>query len=123
MELKNQHIEILGLHAVRLEAPAHLLEVMLHGCTGPVEIRKFTQGLDGPVPFRELLLDATGNTVLADGIALTVRPEMWEGDLRLTFLMRSLKLSLNLQTPFGPVELPRESPLPMRLRLIYFHAP
>lgn len=116
-------VQVIGLHTVMLEAPAHLFEIAVHGSTGPFEIRQFTQGMDGPVPYREFLLDATGNTVLADGMALSMRPELWVGELRMSFLMRSLKLTMNLRTPFGPVELPRVTPIPMRLRLIYFHAP
>lgn len=116
-------VQVIGLHPVAMESPAHLLEVIVRGCTGPFEIRQFTQGMDGPVPYREFLLDTGGNTVVADGITLTVRPDLWIGDMRLVFLMRSLKTTMNLRTPFGLVELPRETPLPMRLRLIYFHAP
>ncbi len=115
--------EVLGLHPVKIDVPAHLLEVAVRNCGGPFEIRRVTQGLDGPVPFRECLLDATGNTVTADGISLTLRPELWRGNLRLAFILRSLKVLTPLRTPFGPVELPRETPLPARLRLLFFLAP
>jgi hypothetical protein len=103
-------VEVVGVHPIEAGEPCHLMEVVIRGASG-VDLARFTQADeslirdDWQVPYDE--------RVLAHG----------EDEVRPAFFFHYLDLSRPLVTPFGPVALPSESPVPAHLSGIEYERP
>ncbi len=99
------------------------------GAQGIFNVGDFTQEIpDQPCdnwqsPYMERILSASGDEVLAGEYEASERPELWQGDIRLTFFFHNLDFERPLRTPFGDVQLPAESELPERLSMMEYEQP
>lgn len=120
-------VEIIGVHKVRSREHCHLIEIIIHGNAGPVNMAKITQKLSGKpesswqVPYEDKFLDSEGKVitgdVMLDGME---RPELWEGEVRIAFFFHYLQPTKPLRTPFGEVKLPEITPRPKRLMFMKY---
>jgi hypothetical protein len=119
-------IKVLGIYPIKANQPVHLIEVQISNSSGMFNVSKFTQEIDSQpelnwqAPYMEYILNAEGNKILADDYTATKMPELWKGDVRMTFFFHYLDKKKPLRTPFGEVSLPTEIPLPKRLKIIKY---
>jgi hypothetical protein len=71
----------------------------------------------------ERVLDARGETVVADCETLDARPDALSGDVRFVFFFHYLDLDQPLLTPYGAAPLPKETSLPERLSALEYEQP
>ena len=122
-------IEIIGVYPLRTRQPVYLIEILVRNAQGVFDVGKFTQAVpDKPAsswqaPYDEKLLDPTGERVIADGFQATHTPDLWTGDMRMTFFFHFLDLSQPLRTPFGELALPATSKKPRRLAEVKYVSP
>lgn len=123
-------VEIIGVHPVDTREPCHLIELIVTGSTGPIEIGEFTQQIPGrvrsdwQVPWDERILDSSGSTIAADGWDLRGQESPhWLGSVRLAFFFHNLDCARPLQTPFGPQILPAVTSRPERLAFMKYRSP
>ena len=122
-------VEVIGLYPVDADPHVHLIELLIHGCTGVFDMSEFTQGSLGlptsnwQVAYDEQILDERGERVVADGFFARVKAELWSGNVRLVFFFHNIDLSKPLKTPFGDVTLPREGEKPERLSSVRYEPP
>lgn len=120
---------VVGVHEVDADEPCHLVEVLIDGAEGPLEIAAFTQPVQGmdrsnwQVPWQEVLLDVAGVNVLAGPHLSDQDHEHWRGSVRLAFFFHYLDLKHDLQSPVGPLVLPALSARPERLAQLRYEAP
>jgi hypothetical protein len=121
------HAEIVGLYPVEQDDSCYLIEVVLRDATGPPDFCDFTQPLEGvdraewQVPYDEKLLDAAGETVIAD--LFSTQPSYWPAIARVAFYFHDLRLSEPMQSPFGDLVLPAPSERPSRLSALNYERP
>ncbi len=115
---------IIGVYRVKAPEPCHLIEVMVEGIVGKVEVGKFTQEVPGlpqdswQVPYDERLLDPAGVRQMSDDTF----PEIVADGLpvRFVFFFHYLNFALPLQSPFGALALPSPTKRPKRLSFIKY---
>ncbi|MCH8152527.1 MAG: hypothetical protein IH830_09175 [Planctomycetes bacterium] len=119
-------IDIVGVYPVDGPEPCHLIELIIRGCNGVVDIGRFTQEDPGKpqdnwqVPYMEHILNSDGTVILADDFCLSKKPELWNEDVRLAFFFHYLDMKGPLKTPFGDVVLPEPIIRPDRLKMIQY---
>lgn len=118
-------IELLGLYPIQKDV--HLIEIMVRGKPGEaVQMEEFTQPKRGvrksswQVSYDEHLVNRGGTDGFRIHEPQGIRIEM---DLRMTFYMHYLDVSLPLLTPIGEMRLPSETPLPQRLKFLKYEPP
>ncbi|MGE5191407.1 MAG: hypothetical protein ACM3U2_02825 [Deltaproteobacteria bacterium] len=122
-------ISVIGIYAVPAEEPVHIVEIWVKGAHGVFDVGKITQETPGQpqsnwqVPYSELILNRSGDEVVADDLVAPDRPELWQGDVRMVFFFHYLDFHRPLHTPFGEVELPPESSFPTRLSMMKYEPP
>ena len=99
-------LRVIGVHPVPADEPVHLLEVELRGA-GKFDFGKVTQ--------RDPKLPRKNWQVAYD--------EQELGSGRFAFFFHYLNLDLPLETQFGPVPLPPETPMPDHLKGIEYEQP
>ena len=125
----NTTIDVLGVYHVEADMPVHLIEILAKNSSGIFDLAEITQEIpdqerrNWQVPWDEKILDHTGEKIIADCFSLKERPELWIGDIRITFFFHYLDFSRPLITPFGPIVLSNESPRPNRLSEIEYELP
>jgi len=116
---KGMTIEILGVYAVEVTVPAHLIEITMHDAQCE-DLGSFTQELsDQPqsswqVPWDERLL-------IADGTATVETADTKQQ--RIVFFFHYLDLAKPLITPVGPLRLPAPVTMPPRLGFVRYSSP
>jgi hypothetical protein len=122
-------VEVVGVYAVpEAPEPCHLVEVVVRDSPG-FDPAEFVQpDPDQPkenwqTAYDERALNENGDRTLTEAFELSGRPELLEGDVRLTFFMHYLDLARPLLTPFGPVDLAAPTMRPERLRVIEYEEP
>jgi len=122
-------IRVIGIYPVEADEPVHLIEVSVLGAQGIFDLGNITQEIpekprdNWQVPYMEQILSVSGDEVLADDYEASMRPDLWQGNVRLVFFFHYLDFERPLQTPFGLVQLPAESELPDRLSMIEYEQP
>jgi hypothetical protein len=107
----NATARIIGVHPVDAPEPCHLCEVVFDGDAGDVDFGQFTQPLAGrdqsywQVPWDERLLSSA------------------ETSRSYVFFFHYLDFSQPMQSPFGPLFLPKPSPRPERLSFVTYESP
>ena|SRR6266496_732355 len=120
-------IELLGVYPVEALEPCHLVELLIQGHVGRVDLSDFTQEMpkqpqsNWQVPWDERVLNADGSQarsgrypreVFADGTPL-----------RLVFFFHFLDFSRPLMTPAGEVILRSPEERPQRLAFLKYESP
>ena len=114
-------LDAIGLHPIDVSEPCHLIELRFTGLDAPFDIGSITQPIPGEpssnwqTPYLERYLDESGTQSLADYGTAPLPADIWHDGLRVAFFLHYLDSSQPLQTPFGLVALPRETPTPERL--------
>jgi hypothetical protein len=104
-------LSILGVHPVKAEEPCHLIEIAVEGPTETLDFGQITQEQEGQpsmnwqVPYDEQIIEES------DGI------------VRYAFFFHYLNLAKPLQTPCGPIMLPKPTKIPKHLNGIEYEAP
>ena len=104
-------IEIIGVHLVPSDQPVHIIEIELTGDVSSFDFSAVTQEqADQPqanwqVAYDERLVSQEGEQV------------------RFAFFFHYLDLAKPLLTSVGPIELPKESPLPPYLSQVGYESP
>ena len=102
---------IVGVHPVDAADPCHLCEVVFNGEAGDVDFGQFTQRLAGrdqsywQVPYDERLLSSS------------------EACRSYVFFFHYLDFSRPMESPYGPLPLPKPSPRPERLSFVTYESP
>ncbi len=120
-------INIIGVYPVaEAEEPCHLIELLVEGLYGNLDISEFTQQLPGQprdnwqVPWDEQVLDADGTSGEPAPFPGPIRVD---GSQRLVFFFHYLDHSRPLLTPAGPTPLPEPAPRPSRLVFVEYKPP
>jgi len=122
-------IEVVGAYPHDKKIPVHLIEILVQNSQGKFDLSAFTQEIPlqskeyWQVPWDEKLLDEDGNNIIANDSLLSREKRLWVGKLRIIFFFHHLDLSKPLITPFGFVDLPKETPKPKRLSQIIYESP
>jgi hypothetical protein len=104
-------LRIIGVHPVLAEEPVHLIEIEVTGDVAAFDFGEVTQELsDQP---RENWQVAYDERELGRNSA----------SIRFAFFFHYLDLTKPLLTPFGPVSLPGERPVPSHLRSLKYEQP
>ncbi len=107
------NVVVVGVHPVRhAPEPVHLVELRYAGRPGELDLGRVTQHRLGLAP--------ENRQVPYDETALPAGPD---GSLRVAFFLHFLDLTRPLDTPFGPVALPPETPIPLELEFIRYEPP
>lgn len=111
-------MELKGIYTVDDNSEAHLIEIVFDRSPDNVDVGQITQELEGQPqgnwqsPWGEKYLDDKGEEIIGDyfdiptGLATT----------RLLFFFHDINFSKPLLTQDGPINLPRPTSLPARLR-------
>ena len=122
-------IKIVGIYPIKANEPVHLIELSVLGAHGIFNMGDITQEIPGQprdnwqCPYKEQILSASGDEILADDYEASKRPELWQGDMHVVFFFHYLDFGRPLRTPFGEVPLPAESKLPEWLSMIEYEQP
>ena len=122
-------VEVMGVYQVRAAEPCHMIELKLRNVGSGFDFGSITQPIpETPsrawqAPWREVLLDAAGEKVLARSGELSGRPELLVGDFGVAFFMHYLDVQRPLRTPFGDIALPKAVRRPKRLRTVRYEQP
>ena len=118
-------IELLGLYPI--EKDVHLIECLIRGTPDEVvHMGDFTQPRRGikrsswQVAYDQYLLNRSGTDGSSIHEPQGIRIEM---DLRMTFFMHFLDISLPISTPVGELRLPSETRRPERLHFLKYERP
>jgi hypothetical protein len=116
-------IAVLGLHPIRdADQPCHLVELKVSNYKGVLDLSAIRvphpRGKPGleQVPYLPHVLDKTGSS----GTDLGTEDPVVKGECRLAFFIFYLAESWKLESPVGPLPLPRETPVPRRLRFMKY---
>ena len=119
-------VEVIGVYPVRAAEPVHLIELQMRGIGPGFDLAAISQPMLGTpegswqVPWGEVLLDSSGQQVIARGAELSDRIELLLGDCRVAFFFHYLDLKRPLRSPFGDISLPEPVPRPKRLRVVRY---
>lgn len=122
-------VNIVGVYVVSGEISVHLVELIVRGSVGVFDLGSFTQEIpDQPdsnwqVAYDERFLDKSGLHILFDGTSARGNMALWMGDVRLAFFFHFIDFNKPLKTPFGDVEIPKETTMPTRLSVIEYEPP
>jgi hypothetical protein len=110
-ELRAARAFIIGVHPIDAPEPVHLVELSFAGAAAELNFGAITQPdaarppSEWQVPYDEHVLKSQA------------------GRTNVVFFFHYLDLARPLETPFGPLALPAETPMPQRLRGIRYAAP
>jgi hypothetical protein len=120
-------IDVIGIYAVESRQPCHLVELLIRGHTGRVDIGSFTQERPGrprsdwQAPWDERVLNAQGT---ADILGQFPSEIVASGEpLRLVFFFHSLDFNRPFVTPAGEVALQGAEERPPRLAFLEYDSP
>ncbi len=114
----NTTIEVIGIYPIEADESIHLVEILVRNSEGIFDLSEFTQEVNGQpkqnwqVPWDERILNSTGEKVIADSFSAKNKPELWNGNVRLTFFFHYLDFSKPLITPCGVVTLINQNSKP-----------
>lgn len=114
--------QITGVYPLH-DAPeiCHLIELAVFDGNGTFDLTKITQVVSDlepaswQCPYLERIVSVDGLEILTDLDEAEELPHLWYGNYRLVFFFHFLDFSKPLRTPFGELNIPRESALPDRL--------
>jgi hypothetical protein len=116
-------IAVLGLHPVPdADQPCHLVELKVSNYRGVLDLSTIRvphpQGKAGleQVPWLTHVLNKTGS----NGSELYAENPVVKGECRLAFFIFYLAEMWKLESPVGPLQLPKETPIPRRLRFMKY---
>jgi hypothetical protein len=119
-------VEVFGVYPVpEAEEPCHLVEVIVEGYEGALDVGVFTQAEpdlpreDWQAPWNEYLLNDDGS----EGEPVFPRPPYVAGSARLAFFFCYLDPSRPLETPAGLAPLPAVTARPRRLAFVEYEPP
>ncbi len=125
--VSNDTIRVLGVHPVTAREPCHLIELEVLAPGEQFDMALFTQPLPGrsrsswQVPYMDRLMNLDGTKAITDlGSVFRNIPEMLSRTMRVVFYFHYLRTSESLESPFGPVLLPDETPIPRRLEFLHY---
>ncbi len=105
----------------------HLIELEVEAPGEPFDMALFTQPWPGrspsswQVPYLDRLLNADGTKAITDLRSVFRNiPEMLYRTIRVVFYFHYLRTEEALESPFGPVSLPDETPIPRRLGFLRY---
>ncbi len=120
-------IQVLGVYPVESEEPCDLIELTIDSPGEAFDMVAFAQKWPGKprsswqVAYMDQLLNAEGTRAITDlNSVFRNIPEMLDRKMRIAFFMHYLSPDAQLETPFGSVPLPRESPRPPRLEFMRY---
>jgi hypothetical protein len=122
------NIEAVGIYEIKAKTSCYLIELKITNSTEPLDIGKITQPIKGKSfsdwqsPYKEYLLDYSGNSVLSEEWEM-LNPQQLTGSFRLTFFFHFLDKKKPISTQYGELELPKESTLPDRLKGLLYTEP
>lgn len=114
-------IDAVGLHPLDLSEPCHLIELRFTELDAPFDVGSITQPVPGQpssnwqTPYLERYFDESATEPVADYGTHPLPSDLWHDGLHIVFFFHYLDSSQPLQTPFGPVTLPCETPIPAHL--------
>ena len=120
-------VEVVGLYPIEAPEPCHLIELIVRA--DAFDVGRITQEEPGvpennwQVAWDAKILDASGETVVADTWSLPEPDLIPAGETRFAFFFHHLDISRPLLTPLGDIQLPEPSALPDRLRVVAYEQP
>jgi len=97
--------------------------MIIHDYIGELDWGQITQSV-ASIPYANFQVPWLPHSLSLEGTSFeeldAIENQAINGDLRLAFFFHFLNISMPLETPFGLLSLPPETPLPLRLRDIQF---
>jgi hypothetical protein len=103
--------KIIGVHPIEADEPVHLIEILVEGDAGDVNVGDVTQEVAGQ-PKTNWLAPYDGHLL-----------EKSKGKLRYAFFFHDLDLQKPLLTPAGSLALPKPTKVPSHLKDIEYESP
>jgi hypothetical protein len=123
--MSEREIEVVGVYPVLEHKGVSMVELRVDAPYREIDVGAFHQPQPEvppeawPVAEDVRYLNPEGTLMIGDAFQ---RPLEEHATTRLVFFMHDLEIELPLQTPFGPLDLPKRRPMPSRLRTtIQYH--
>ena len=123
-------VTINGIYDVNAPEPCHIVDLTIHDATTVCERLKgivYNVVVDHrateQAPFGEHYLSVNDGSILGDYRYGWEHLEIWNGDVRVAFLMHFLEPGRNITTPYGLVAIPEATAKPARLASLKYESP
>ena len=103
--------KIIGIYPVVADEPVHLIELLVKAEGDQFDLGEITQEIPG---------EAEANWQVAYDERLL---ENRDGSARYVFFFHYLNFSKPLMTPFGPMAIPKPTPIPTHLQHVQYEGP